>query len=382
MLVHHSDRDYKEAASAAAARARQKMEEDIERGRTSALATVHKVMTEIPTDAIVKATAFTFMGADADEESDDNLGIQVRIGQQEPLQVADNALQQICGRADVPIAMYRKLVGNQETAGWGPRLMAHVFNEMYDNMGEGKRFLARSYGGTLRALLSTSYRRLDSRPLLDAFLGASNALGLVPFMGYGSETRVMMKTLLPVVFEPADNEVICFGCTWENSDYGNGAHSIRVFLLRLWCTNFAIADEGIRQIHLGKRLAENITFSQATYELDTAASASAINDIVRGSLAPDRVEAMCSAIAAAASNTISSPGSFLERLKSSLTKGERELITAKYNTPDVELLPPGNTTWRMSNAISLFANDIQDVERKVELMKIAGSIIPDFAEAA
>lgn len=376
MLVHHSGGAYQEAASKAADRAREKMTEEIACGRASAAITVNRVMTEIPTDAIVKASALNFVTT---EESED---IMVKMGDQEPLVISSNALGQFCARADVPMAMYRKLVKNEDTEGWGPGLMATIFNEMYDHQGDHQKYLARSYNGTLRGWLSTSYRRLDSRPLADAFLGASTKVGMIPIKGYASDTKVMLKCLLPRVYEPAENEVICFGASWENSDYGNGAHSIRVFVLRLWCTNYAIADEGIRQIHLGKRLSENITFSEATYALDTAASASAINDIVGGSLSPDRIQAMCGAIEEAANTEIKEPGKYLEKLKSALTKGERELITARYNTPDVELLPPGNTTWRMSNAISLFAQEIDDTERKIELMKIAGSIIPALAEAA
>ena len=376
MLAHHSVRSYQEAASEAADRARAKMTAEIEAGRASAVATVHKIMTEIPTDAIVKASALNF------QTREENNSILVSMGQQEPLIISDNALQQLCGRADIPMAMYRKLVRNEETEGWGPGLMATIFNEMYDHQGDHQRYLSRSFDGTLRGWLSTSYRRLDSRPLADSFLGITGKLGLIPVKGYASETKVMIKCLFPTVYEPAENEVICFGVTWENSDYGNGAHSIRVFVLRLWCTNYAIADEGIRQIHLGKRLSEDITFSEATYALDTAASASAITDIVQGSLSADRIQAMCMAVEEAANTEIKEPGKYLEKLKSTLTKGERELITARYNTPDVQLLPPGNTTWRMSNAISLFAQEVLDVERKMELMKIAGSIIPALAEAA
>jgi hypothetical protein len=375
MLIHHGG-GYQEAATKAADRARIMMTEEIESGKSSAFATVHKVMTEIPTDRVVKATALNFTTEETSNQ------IIVKMGDQNPLYIGRNALEQFCGRADVPMAMYRKLVDNHSTDGWGPGLMAHIFNEMYDNMGDRKSFLARSYDTQLRGWLSTSYRRLDSRPLLDAFLGATKAVGMIPIKGYASDTRVTMKSLLPKVFEPAENEVVSFGASWENSDYGNGAHNIRVFVLRLFCTNYAIADEGIRQIHLGKRLGENISFSQATYDLDTAASASAINDIVNGSLSPERIQAMCGAIEEAASEQIKDPGKFLERMKSSLTKGEREHITAKFNTPDVQLLPPGNTTWRMSNAISLFANEVEDSERKVELMKIAGTVIPALAEAA
>jgi len=373
MLIHYGLKSYNEAASEAAIYARTKMEQTIESGKFSALQTIQKVQSEIPTDAIVKAQALNFL---PDNEGNVLLG----YGEEDPLVISDNALTQLCGRADIPTKMFQKLMHEEDTQGWGNQLMAHIFSEMYSH--QDKRFLVRSYNGVARGFLSNSYRRLDSRPLLDSFIGATSALGMIPVQGYATETKVMLKSMLPLVFEPVSNEVLCYGATWENSDYGNGAHSIRVFVLRLMCTNYAIADEGIRQIHLGKRLSEDITFSQATYDLDTAASASAINDIVLGSLTPERVEAMNEAIRFASQDKISDPRQYLVQMKTALSKGERKGIAEKYNTPDVELLPPGNTVWRMSNAISLFAQSVDNDERKIELMKLAGTVIPKLAEAA
>jgi hypothetical protein len=373
MLYHHGNRSYEEAASDAASRARIKMQQTIDEGRLSAAMTVKKVMDEVPTDHIVKARALNFT------TDDECRTMMVNMGDQQ-LAIANHAVGQMCQRADIPVAMYRKLIDNPSTEGWGPGLMSEIFNKFYGNQNDVS-YLARSYGGRLRGWLSTSYRRLDSRPLLDAFLGVTKELGMIPIRGLASETKVMMKCLMPVVFEPAPNEVVSFGATWENSDYGNGKHSLRVFVLRLWCTNFAISDEGLQQIHLGKKLSEDIQYSQRTYELDTQTSASAIRDIVRGSLEPDRIGAMCAAIEEAANTEIKNPAAFLERMKSALTKGERELIAAKYNTPDVELLPPGNTAWRMSNAISLFAQEIEDADRQIELLKLAGTVVPNLKAA-
>ena len=376
MLYHDVGGDYDVAASSAAKKAREKMDDIISRGMNSAGATVQKVINEVPQDRMVKATALKF------SPIEDIDGVKVQLGGEESFDIGKHALGQFCQRAHVPMNFYKHLTEAEEASGWGSGLIAHVLNEMYDHMGDHKRFLARSYEGQLRGWLSDSYRRLDSRPLLDSFLGAMKEIRAVPVEGYASETNVMVKAMLPAVFEPVDNEVLCYGISWENSDYGNGAHSIRVFVMRLWCTNFAIANEGIKQIHLGKRLGEDITFSKETYDLDTKATASAITDIVRGSLSPGRVNAMNLAIKESAENEIAKPGTYLDRLKNVLSKGERESIKDKYNTPDVELLPPGNTVWRMSNAISLFAQDVDDTERKIELMKVAGSLVPALAEKA
>lgn len=375
MLIHYGNKSYQEAAGEAAAKARAKMINEIKNGKRSAVATIQKVMSEIPDDHIVRADAIEF------KEDVDDLNLQMSFGGN-TLGVADNALQQICSRADVPIAMYRKLVNNHETEGWGPPLMSHVFNEFYKNMGDEKRFLVRSYNGRARGFLSTSYRRLDSRPLMDSFFQASQELGMVPIRGYASETKVMLKTMLPTVYAPAPNEVVAFGATWENSDYGNGRLAVSAFVLRLYCTNYAITENALSQVHLGKRLSDDILFSQKTYELDTATSASAIRDIVYGSFSENRIQLLCAAIDEASSQEVKEPGKYLEKMKTALTKGERDAIVNVYNTPDVELLPPGNTVWRMSNAISLFAQSIDDDDRKVDLMKIAGNVIPSFAKAA
>ncbi len=282
MLYHYSSTNYQEAASAAAIRAKAKMEQEIEEGKRSAAETIQRVMTEIPTDLVVKTSAINFKAARNE--------IILNVADNDPLYISDNAISQLCQRAEIPMGMYRKLIGNVETKDWGPELMAHVFNEVYKHQEE--RYLIRSYKNSLRGWLSTSYRRIDSRPCLDSFFNATNELGMVPVKGYSSETKVMVKCLLPIVFEPAPNEVVCFGLSWENSDYGNGAHSLRVFILRLWCTNYAIAEEGLRQIHLGKKISDNILFSEKTYRLDTETTASAIHDIVIGSLAPANVNRM------------------------------------------------------------------------------------------
>jgi len=46
----------------------------------------------------------------------------------------------------------------------------------------------------------------------------------------------------------------------------------------------AIFAEAMRQIHLGKRLADDILYSQKTYELDTETTVSALSDIINAHL--------------------------------------------------------------------------------------------------
>jgi hypothetical protein len=64
-------------------------------------------------------------------------------------------------------------------------------------------------------------------------------------------------------------------------------------------------------------------------------------------------------------------------LEANLLKEEAEEVTESFASAEIELLPAGQTAWRMSNAISLLANKTADEGRKLELMKVAGLVIDD-----
>jgi len=187
--------------------------------------------------------------------------------------------------------------------------------------------------------------------------------------------------MIPVVYEPMPNEVVAFGLEWGNSDYGNGTNYLRSFLMRLWCTNYAIADTELRQVHLGAKLSENIVFSQQTYELDTATTASAIRDIVQHSLGEGQVNLFLDGIKRAHEERID-PKKAIAELKKRLTVGEVDQVIDAFNSLDVENLPPGNSKWRLSNALSWIAGQTEDRERALELEREAGRLIPELAKAA
>lgn len=397
MLEHMSSRPYQVAADEASARAKDKLGEIIERGKTSGMRVIEKVMTEVPKDQIVKGNVINFYS-----EVDDNdlpPGILASFPQhidppmwnqnQTPVTIADtleatelanqtkerdvlslhkHALSQICQRVGLPWK-YAQALQDVDIESWGLPLLAHNLNELYSH--QNSRYLLRSYDGQLRGFLSDRYRRLDSRPLVDAFAGACRDIGAVPVEGYATDTKVALKAMLPIIFEPAPNEVVAFYVYWGNSDYGNGAHELKVGILRLWCTNHMIMDDVLRQVHIGKRLSENISWSQRTYDLDTKAVASAIKDMVSQSLSQDRTTQLCDAIKNAHEENIDATKA-ISKFKKDMNKGEVQKVVEAFNSPDVENLPPGNTMWRLSNAISWVAGKTEDTERKLDLMKVAG----------
>lgn len=367
MLIHHGSQTYDAAASEAATEARAKMEAMIDRGRVSAGNVIDKVMREVPRDALVRGRAF----GDAIRPAAGGLNFLDATG--EITTVTRHALGQIASRADLPMAYVSNLLEKQEP--WARDLLAHNVRELYSR--DESRYLTRSVNGQLRGFLSDKFKRIDSRPVLESAIAAFQDAGLTPCDGYASETQVNLKAVLPVIFEPVPNEVMLFGLEWSNSDYGKGTNSLRAFVLRLMCTNKAVMDYALRQVHLGRRLENETLYSEKTIALDTAAAISAVGDIVRGALTPDTTKAYCEIVRRAHEDKIN-PAQTIERMKQ-LTKGERAAVSEAFNSADVEMLPAGNTTWRLSNALSWVAGHTDDTDRRIELEREAGKVLPALA---
>jgi hypothetical protein len=265
------------------------------------------------------------------------------------------------------------LAESESAEPWQKGLLACCLNEFASHSGE--RLLMRSVGGQVRGVLSDVFRRLDNRPLLDAFIGAANALGAVPYDGIATDTRAAVRCILPTIYEPVPGEAIVFGLSWSNSDYGDGGYGVSAFVLRLVCLNGMVGASQMKKIHLGRRLDDNLELSQRTYELDTQTMASATRDIVRGALGPKSIDTQIDLIRRAASDVTDLKAQWAA-IGKSLTKGEFKRVQEAFDGPDVINLPPVKTAWRISNALSWVANnDETAAERKLRLQELAGQVI-------
>jgi hypothetical protein len=373
MLYHHDNkRTYEAAASEAATHAREKMLAIIERGVSSASKTVNHVFSTVPTDALVRDGS-VLLDVDGREVWASAPGL-------EPQALTDHALAQLATRAGMPLKFAKECLESDNMT--VRQIVPEAIETLLRAQPETSRALVRSVDNKIHAVLSDSYRRMDSRPLLESFMTAADGCGLVPVQGTATDTKVSLRMMLPTIYEPAAHEVICFGLDWSNSDFGAGAHNVSVFMLRLWCTNFGITEKALRQVHLGKRLDEG-TFSQKTYALDTETQASALGDIVRNHLSADNVRRYCDTIAYAAEHKIDATAAIERMVKGgTLNKGEGRAIADKFCSADVEMLPAGNTSWRLSNAISWFAHKgdgaelIPTADRRMDLERLAGNVLP------
>jgi hypothetical protein len=347
----------------------------VNKGRQSAGAVIEHVMRNQPTDRIVRGKALNFVAHSANVAS----GIGVDIpGDDGPVHqtIHRHALNQMALAVDMPMKFLDSLAA--EKSAWGRELLSHNLNTIFHERFATKRNLARAVNGEIRGFLSDQYRRLDSRPIVEAFATAVQNKGALPYQGFVTDTKVAIHAIMPDVYEPIPGELVAYGLSLENSDFGNGALSLRAYLLRIWCTNLAITEETMRQIHLGKRLDDNMIYSQRTYELDSKATVSALRDVVSLQLDHTSLTNRMNAVAATASKEVSVTDA-RARLAKVLNKGEAEAAYNAYASPDVYNLPEGHNVWRLSNAISWIAGQTEDAERKLDLMKIAGDTLSKAA---
>lgn len=352
--------------------AREILERKIESGRASAKDLFERIFSNVPTDQIAKGAAMEFAPVSKPGAS----ALSLSLGSNAPLSIHRHALGQLASRAGVPT---RYLSESVEAGGWRGELGAEILRRHYHHGEAAARFLVRSVKGEARGVMSDKYRRLDSRPLVEAFATECNAVGAVPVDGTGSDTRVAMKAIVPKVFEVPGKvrgmtEALAFGVEWSNSDYGAGLHGARAFILRLWCLNGATMENSLAQVHLGARLSDDVELSQRTYDLDTRTSISALRDVVRGILAPGRIEMMVEGIKAAQEKEIEWKN-VSTKLGRRLLKGEMDAARAAFESEDVINLPAGKSVWRVSNALSWIAGQTEDADRKLDLQRLAGEVL-------
>lgn len=372
MLIHHSAEDYGAAAKRAADWASKRLEEIIAGGRQKAVSTIEEVQKMQPKDYVVPAPQIRFTAQN--NKLGAWLGRPSSESNSKVFSFHPHALEQVGERCDMPNP--KRVVDwiVDDDSGRGAEDLARILNRKFENMPD-RRMLVRAVNETeVRGFLSDRYRRLDSSPIVEAFIERTLAHNGVPIEGRALDTKFYLKVVLPHVLEPIPGEVMLWGLLLRNSDFGDGKLEISGFVHRLRCTNLAMGEDGFAKVHLGGRLDDNIEFSQRTYELDTQTTASAVKDVVDAVLEPSNVRKKMETIKLLAQENVDADAVLKAiRAKSKLTKGEAEEVAKLFSSAEIEMLPPGQNAWRLSNAISLLAQQA-DPSRQLELEEVAGEV--------
>lgn len=370
----------------------------IANARTRAEGGIERIMSEVPKDQIIRGGAIAFSALPSAD---------VCVSAPFTATMHDNALTQFADKAQIPMGYVRHLQdearaievenanvqstilrrtgstdGYIPRTNWAANLLAQSLNEHATHKLSNDRYLVRGVATQVRAFLSDKFRRVDCRPGLDALLQVSNSVGALVSDAVVTDIRASVRIIVPKVYEISPGEFVVFGVSWKNSDFGRGAQDLSMFALRLWCYNGAVLESGVRQIHLGGRLSDDLSYSERTMRLDAAATSSAIRDTAKAFLSDVKVAESAALLTAAASEGVDAKAKLAD-LRKRLGKGIADKVGEAFNRPDVEELPPGNTTWRWSNAISWVAKQPDtNAETRLDLENEAGAVLLKSARAA
>ena len=150
-----------------------KLEQLIVQGRTKASDVVDHVINHQPSDRLARGGELSFA---PDTETNavliDYLDPQATSIRQ---RLHRHSVQQMAQTTDLPLKF---IDGLQQTSDpWARELLAHNLTTIFSNRFAKTRYLLRSVSGEVRGFLSDRYRRLDSRPIIEAFATACSRKG-------------------------------------------------------------------------------------------------------------------------------------------------------------------------------------------------------------
>ena len=292
------------------------------------------------------------------------------------MQLHSHAITQIASKLNIPTDYLRKLAeGGQEQRD----LAAINLNAHRQWMPEDKRFLVRAIGNEVRGVLSDTYKRIDSKLILNAFFGEVAYSEAALADACLTPTRYWAEALIPTLFEvPTEKNgsiFVAFGVRAGNSDFGDGALDIRSYIMQGVCMNGMVRETLMRKVHLGSKIEDDLQLSEKTYRLQSETMASAVTDITRQALNTASIRDNIARIKVAADTNVSLDREFLKLATTMVTKGE--IIEIKnimaQNNPDDGVFGEA-TLWKLTQGITACGRNAGG-RRERELAQIAGELL-------
>lgn len=290
-----------------------------------------------------------------------------------------HAVSQLGQKLGVPTKYIKDLAYGDEQ--WQRDLAADILQKHGDNT-DRQRLLLRSVGGEIRGVLSDKYRRFSTTEVMASFYTAAGAQGAVAWKAEMTDTKVFTEVIVPKVFQiPTENgvEVMVFGASLSNSDFGAASLQIKTFMMKVVCLNGMTRSNMLRSVHLGSRWNDNVVLSNQTYELDSRTQASAVRDVVAGALSPKVLEKNMMDINKASTIQIDYDN-VLEKLQPlGMLKAEVETVGRKLRDRNPnDGIPNGKPSlWTLTNAITAVGKDVEG-ERQRELGDISNKLWEKF----
>ena len=289
-----------------------------------------------------------------------------------------HSAQQIANRVGLPVGWVRNSA--ETDFDYYRDAVAYALNQYVQHAERAdERFLFRNVNGTTRGILSTAYKRLNTKEIFTAFLGAAQKMGLTLMGAYEGWSKDFIEVLDPTIrwIDTPNNGRVgyCRGFQLKNSDFGDGALLGRSLNLQAICCNGLIGNRYLKEVHLGKRMSDEHIFSIDTINMETELRARKVVETLAYVFNPMNTEIEEAQVIDASGKIIEIQPE-VERLpKIGFTVNEAKAVGAVLMNNDkndgVEGKP---TVWKLSQAISRVAQDAEP-ERQRTMMEIAGDMV-------
>jgi hypothetical protein len=292
------------------------------------------------------------------------------------MRFSDFSIGQLSEKMGVPVKYLRRLWNGND---WEKELAVNIVNKHAGNIARD-RLLIREVDGQIRGILSDSYRRLNSMQIYLAFLDAVKDSGAVLIDAHSGDTRGYLEVIMPEIqsVQTEKNGIIHmgYGAQIRNSDFGDGALELRMYEMQVVCMNGMVTDSVLREIHLGRRLPDDLKISETTYQKDTSAMASLVKDAISQVFSPEYILAKQNRIQTASSMDIDIQKEVKQLPQLGFTQEEvADAETKLMNNNPNDGIQGQNTLWKFAQTIGAVARDAKDNDRKRELQDIAGDVM-------
>lgn len=309
--------------------------------------------------------------------------------------VSNHAIGQMCNVAGIPKTYINKLMSECVGMSEVPRmaLVDYIFNTHFregvykDRKGLPAKFLHRLMNGELVGFLSRNYnRKLGTVAMMRPFIEQCTKHGARPVEAVHSTLKTSLKCVLPTVYEPIDGEFVAFGATYTNSDFGAGSLTVNSVVLRISSGSSSVLEGKMKKVHLGAMITDSdIELSENTMNLESKTHQAAVRDMVDVAFSEETIRNTIETVKFAAERKLPWD-KLVSKAKEILNKAELDKLYALLgesrkgviDLPPVtvnDLGDPEANAWWASAALGTLASDIQNVERKLEIQELAGSLL-------
>ena len=263
---------------------------------------------------------------------------------------------------------------------WQRQLIADTASTFVARSKGEQRLLLRAVKGKIAGVMSDRYRRTDSALMMATFRAKCEQVGAVPLEVTVTETRWELRAIIPTpirIDTPQGPEWVAICIRLANSDFGAGATSIDVSLMRLVCINGMLGENVLRAVHLGGRLGDAISWADDTYKADSKAMSLAMRDAIGDAIRPEAIEERIAVVTNAAATEVD-PEPVIKGLVKArrLGKGQAQRVNELLMKRDGELVPAGRITkWSIAQAVSAAAKDEESADNSRDLQAVAGTIV-------